>query len=430
REPAAPTQCAHSSSSHRAQGPRPWGHDMGPSWAAAAGPAQPPHLTVPSPQHKQGVFLSRASSISLTVEHALESFSFLNSSDMDDSEGSEEEGGSRSERRAGRARAAGGALGGCEAAAEDTGTCGSSESSSDPMSTGNEFLDRAVVLHLGHCSCLLLKLGTFGPLRCREMYALDKLMREAQVLEIVCQLTEEKSGAANAAAEVVQFSTRKDGVLAFWDRCVEQPNVYTCPVERFLRVLSAQYAAPMAERQPGLADSVCVKLVEDVLARRLPRRPGSSQGEQLTIFQYWSHFESLPMSTLDAYVMELAEEVLLAQNLNSDDQDVVLKALKRVPESRLRKDGLKAMSSLLIEGNSKVVSAVSAQLRSLAENPRFRERALVWYLEQLEDEEAQTRIASCAALGCLRVSAAPAPRLHGVDGDEQLPRPGPSRRWA
>lgn len=43
------------------------------------------------PQQKQGVFLSRASSISLTVEHALESFSFLNTSDMEDSEGSEEE---------------------------------------------------------------------------------------------------------------------------------------------------------------------------------------------------------------------------------------------------------------------------------------------------------------------------------------------------
>lgn len=42
-------------------------------------------------QQKQGIFLSRASSISLTVEHALESFSFLNTSDMEDSEGSEEE---------------------------------------------------------------------------------------------------------------------------------------------------------------------------------------------------------------------------------------------------------------------------------------------------------------------------------------------------
>lgn len=51
------------------------------------------------------------------------------------------------------------------------------------------------------CNCTFQKLGTFGPLRCREMYALDKLMREAQVLEVVCQLTEEKSGAAGTAME-------------------------------------------------------------------------------------------------------------------------------------------------------------------------------------------------------------------------------------
>lgn len=54
---------------------------------------------------------------------------------------------------------------------------------------------------------------------------------------------------------MVQFSTRKDGVLPLWDRCVELPNIYTCPVERFLQVLSAQYAAPVNERHPGLADA-------------------------------------------------------------------------------------------------------------------------------------------------------------------------------
>lgn len=57
------------------------------SWLVSQDP-NPPCLP---PQQKQGVFLSRASSISLTVEHALESFSFLNTSDMEDSEGSEEE---------------------------------------------------------------------------------------------------------------------------------------------------------------------------------------------------------------------------------------------------------------------------------------------------------------------------------------------------
>ncbi|NXU07816.1 RIPR1 regulator, partial [Buphagus erythrorhynchus] len=350
---------------------------------------------------KQGVFLSRASSISLTVEHALESFSFLNTSDMEDSEGSEEEP-LQDERRAGRPLRSTRALSAGEMGADDTGMCSGSEASTDPMSTGNEFLDKALVLHLNNCNRLLLKLGTFGPLRCQEMYALDRLLRESQVLEIVCQLTEERAGAASSAADVVQFSTRKEGVLPLWDLCVEVPNVYTCPVERFLQVLSAQYAAPISEQHPGLADAVCVKLVEEVLNRRLPRRPGSTQSEQVTIFQYWSHFESLGALVLDTYMMELAEEALLAQNLNSDDQDVVLRALKRMPEGRLKKEGLKALSLLLVEGNSKVVSAVSAQLRSLAENPRFRQRALVCFLEQLEDEEVQTRVAGCAALGCLK----------------------------
>ncbi|NXR08383.1 RIPR1 regulator, partial [Semnornis frantzii] len=350
---------------------------------------------------KQGIFLSRASSISLTVERALESFSFLNTSDVEDSEGSEEEP-LQDERRAGRPRHGSRAPSAGEPGADDADMGSGSEGSTEPMSTGSEFLDKALVLHLHSCNCLLLKLGTFGPLRCQEMYALDRLLREAQVLEVVCQLVAERAGAASSVADVVQFSTRKEGVLELWEHCVELPNLYTCPVERFLQVLSAQHAAPISERHPDLADAVCVKMVEDILNRRLPRRPGSAHGEQVTIFQYWSHFESLGALALDTYIMDLAEEVLLAQNLNSDEQDVVLRALKRVPEGRLKKEGLKALSLLLVEGNSKVVSAVSAQLRSLVESPHFRQRALVCYLEQLEDEEVQTRVAGCAALGCLK----------------------------
>lgn len=35
--------------------------------------------------------------------------------------------------------------------------------------------------------------------------------------------------------------------------------------------------------------------------------------------------------------------------------------------------------------------------------PPVSPQALVCYLEQLEDEEVQTRVAGCAALGCLKV---------------------------
>lgn len=36
------------------------------------------------------------------------------------------------------------------------GLCSGSEASTDPLSTGNEFLDKALVLHLNNCNCLLL----------------------------------------------------------------------------------------------------------------------------------------------------------------------------------------------------------------------------------------------------------------------------------
>lgn len=73
--------------------------------------------------------------------------------------------------------------------------------------------------------------------------------------EGLCCCAPLRGGLTAAVPAVVQFSTRKEGVLPLWDRCVEVPNVYTCPVERFLQALSAQYAAPISERHPGLADA-------------------------------------------------------------------------------------------------------------------------------------------------------------------------------
>lgn len=43
-----------------------------------------------------------------------------------------------------------------ETGADDTGMCSGSEASTDPLSTGNEFLDKALVLHLNNCNRLLL----------------------------------------------------------------------------------------------------------------------------------------------------------------------------------------------------------------------------------------------------------------------------------
>lgn len=63
--------------------------------------------------------------------------------------------------------------------ADDTGMCSGSEASTDPMSTGNEFLDKALVLHLNNCNRLLLVrtrvgYGSRGHLGVGCMYPLEE----------------------------------------------------------------------------------------------------------------------------------------------------------------------------------------------------------------------------------------------------------------
>ncbi|KAM9607938.1 rho family-interacting cell polarization regulator 1 isoform 2-T2 [Trichechus inunguis] len=350
---------------------------------------------------RQGLTRSRASSLSITVEHALESFSFLNEDEDEDNDGPGDRPPSSPEP-------------GAEDSLDSPSAC--------PLSTGCPALDAALVLHLYHCSHLLLKLGTFGPLRCQEARALERLLREARVLEAVCELSRQWEIPATSAQEVVQFSASRPGFLTFWDQCTEGLNPFICPVERVLLTFCNQYGARLSLRQSGLAEAVCVKFLEDALGQKLPRRPQPGPGEQLTVFQFWSYIETLDGPSMEAYVTETAEEVLLVRNLNSDDQAVVLKALRLAPEGRLRKDGLRALSSLLVHGNNKVMAAVSTQLRSLSLGPAFRERALLCFLDQLEDEDVQTRVAGCLALGCIKAPEGIEPLVYLCQTDTESVR--------
>ncbi|XP_041047293.1 rho family-interacting cell polarization regulator 1 isoform X2 [Carcharodon carcharias] len=347
---------------------------------------------------RQGVNRSRASSISLTVEHALESFDFLNTSDMEDSEFSEDEA-----EKIGRhnSRVHGLAAGPSEALTEDTGVGSGSEGSPVPMTTGNEHLDQVLIVHLNNCSRLLLQLGIYGPLRCREIYALDKLLREAHILEVVARLSEEKSGNINTVEEVMPLLKDKT-VFSFWTHCTESPNLFSATVERVLQKLNLSFGSRVNEHYSGPAEAVFIKLVERFLDRPLPKRARSGNVEALTIFQYLSHIEEQNVPSLPAYIMELADEVFLVQNLQSSDRDVVLKTLKHLSGTQLQKDGLNAVGLLLLEDNTKICNTAASMLKNLAEDSKFREKALVCYLELLEDEDGQLRKAGCTALAHLK----------------------------
>ncbi|XP_055790225.1 rho family-interacting cell polarization regulator 1-like isoform X6 [Salvelinus fontinalis] len=346
----------------------------------------------------KGRTCSRSSSVqSLTVETALGSFDFLNTSDLED-EDEEKRSVTDSEHHSAPRRPSEESAGGdedCEKRCWESPSFG-------PVSTGCQALDHALLVHLKNCSAQLLRLGTFGPLRCGEMYALDRLLRETRVLELIRHVAKETPEGATQADEVVPQLEQCQGATLLWQQCTDNGSVYSTSTEAFLTTLAAAYTNRLPERGASLADTVFLRLVERILERRLPKRGGEAAREMLTLFQFWSYLEAEGVSELDTHITELAEEVWLVQSLQSGDQEVLVKALKRPPESSLKREGIHAVSLLLRDPRGKVSASASSLLRSLANQPRHRERALVSCLELLENESMETRVCGCKALACLK----------------------------
>ncbi|KAM7413814.1 hypothetical protein PAMA_018892 [Pampus argenteus] len=322
--------------------------------------------------------------VSLTVETALGSFDFLNMSDWEEEE--EERGEKRS--RNGRSL-------------KDKGW-DSPSSAACPLTSGCTTLDCSLLVHLRNCSAQLLRLGMFGPLRCGEMYALDRLLREARVFEIIRRVSKENPQQVRQPAEVIPQLGLCMGAVSLWQQCVGQGSVYSVSAESFLVTLSTVYSRVLPDRTSNIADIVFLCLTERVLDQRLPRRGGNRDKVIVTLFQLWSYLEANSISDIETHITELAEEVWLVQSLASCDQDVIVNALRRPPECSLRREGLHAVAKLLKDPRGKVSASASSVLRSLASQPRQREQALVSCLELLEDENVDTRVCGCKALACLK----------------------------
>ncbi|KAK7892064.1 hypothetical protein WMY93_024027 [Mugilogobius chulae] len=318
--------------------------------------------------------------VSLSVETALGSFDFLNMSDCEEEDGERKSNSERYLQRKG---------------------WDSPSSLSTPLTTGCNSLDQCLEAHLKYCAAQLLCLGIFGPLRCREMYALDRLLREAQVFKMIRRVVKKNPKCFKQPNEVIPQLGPIQGAVSLWQHCVKQAYVYVVGLETFLSTLSAVYTSVLPERISNMADTVFLTLAEQVLDQKLPRRD-SNKIVIVTLFQWWNYLEANGVTNIETYLSELAEEVWLVQSLASLDQDVIVKVLKNPVKCSLKKHGIHALAKLLKDPRGKVSASASSVLRGLASQPKLREQALVNCLELLEDENVATRICGCKALACLK----------------------------
>ncbi|MEE6464761.1 hypothetical protein FKM82_006346 [Ascaphus truei] len=317
---------------------------------------------------KPAVNRSRSSSISLTVESALESFDFLNTSDFDDDDvddDDDDDGGdgmvyngggadsvfSDSEVEKPRCEHPEAREHLSEALTEDTGVGTSVASSPLPLTTGNESLDITLVRHLQYCSELIQQTTLSNQMfSLRDL--LEKLYKQSQVMKKLSEISRENMGNINSVIEV-------------------------------LRTLIAQ-----------------------ILDRRDNTLPTSLSSDTITIFQYYDFLTSYNITDLENYLIQLAKEASAVQMLQTSTDTFLFQKMPDLATCGLpaRQEILTALTLLLTENDSDVNQALTLLSSAASKSSQFREKALLYYCEALTQPKVHLQKAACMALRCLQAT--------------------------
>ncbi|KAM8782388.1 rho family-interacting cell polarization regulator 2 isoform 2-T2 [Rhynchonycteris naso] len=366
---------------------------------------------------------SSPSSLSLTVESALESFDFLNTSDFDEEEEDEEEedveeggpggGGADSvfsdtetEKNSYRSvhPEARGHL--SEALTEDTGVGTSVAGSPLPLTTGNESLDITIVRHLQHCTRLVQQIvfSSKTPFVARSL--LEKLSMQIRVMGKLAAVSDENIGNIGSVLEAIPEFHKQLSLLSFWTKCSSPIGVYHSSADRVIKQLEVSFARTVNRDYPGLADPVFRTLVSQILDRAEPLLPSSLCSEVITVFQFHSYFASRGVSDLESYLTQLAKQVSMVHALQSLRDEKLLQAVRGLAPSSLpaQQEVLQTLALLLTRADSGVSQAVRLYLEAAASNKHFRDKALLYYCEALTATDLQLQKAACLALQSLQAT--------------------------
>ncbi|KAK6324154.1 hypothetical protein J4Q44_G00064930 [Coregonus suidteri] len=356
---------------------------------------------------------SRSSSLSLMVESALESFDFLNTSDFDDDDTGDDQALHRTVFFDMEAESIGpgsphpearGHL--SEALTEDTGVGNSVAGSPLPLTTGNENLDVAIVIHLQYCDHLIQLLSSGGsPWQRRAQ--LQKLSAQTQLLEELGEISTELLGSITSAADVLPGLAERPARMALWSECSGSGGLFHTTLNRVLRHMRHSYTSPLQERHPHTAADTVIQLVVSEMVDRsdLASTPPSALSQDVvTVFQFYSYVSEHSVEDMEEHLLQVAREAVFAEGLSGGDSERCLKELEEMSHTGLcpRLQTLRALASLLSHEDPQLSKAAAAYITSAASHTPFRSKAVDCYTQALWEAEVQTQRSACAALSCLQ----------------------------
>ncbi|XP_056335616.1 rho family-interacting cell polarization regulator 2 isoform X2 [Danio aesculapii] len=352
---------------------------------------------------------SRSSSLSLTVESALESFDFLNTSDFDDDDTGDDAGAlsravffdMESERMGSSQHPeARGHL--SEALTEDTGVGNSVAGSPLPLTTGNENLDVAVVIHLQYCNHLI-QLLTSGVSQSQHKTYLHKLATQTLLLEELSERNFDRPSSCTSVPDVLPGLVERPALMSLWSDC--SGGLFHTTLDRVLKHMHLSFALGLQQVLPHSPDSVIRVVVNEMMDRsELPSSSSSSAQDVITVFQYHRYIVEHSVTDMEQHLLDLAKEVMLEEALSCGDAERSLKELQEVSVTCLqpRSQTLLAVAGLLTTDDPEVIKVTSDFLSSAASHQPFRSKAVDCYTQALSESELHTQRAACAALSCLQ----------------------------
>nr|XP_014432181.1 RIPOR family member 3 [Pelodiscus sinensis] len=272
------------------------------------------------------------------------------------------------------------------------------------LTTGNEDLDRLLVVHLQLCKALLQKLVLTNIARVVQESLLEEVSRQKKVLETISKLFVLEAGSFTSVEEVIHKAKKQKQCLKIWSEFTEPGNILFCSAEKFQNPLKYILMFKVKEKYPGHLEAVLRRLLEQIVTCSGLLPSASPPAELLTLFQFHSYLEKEHVTSLEKHLAELTKEVMLIQELQCPGR---LKKIKKLKGKRLNQlqplpQTLQLLGILQLDDNRHVSKAAMSCLSRAAMNKNFREKALLFYTDMLADCDAKIQQAACLALKNLR----------------------------
>ncbi|XP_055998054.1 rho family-interacting cell polarization regulator 2-like isoform X2 [Ostrea edulis] len=343
---------------------------------------------------------SRSGSIGVSVQDALGAFDFLDTEETEEGETNHEStvfDNVMSSPESTAKTADSGIESLAKRLSEDT-NLGSSEGSSPlPPSTGNEQVDQALVFHLVYCERLLESLGSFGPLKCREIYALDRLQKQADIIEHLIKISH--SSDVDLHAIMTELSEDKS-LREFWVRCTDTNILYIHP-EKLVCAFEQKYGAQLQSKYSRDPRKVLRHLVMRILDVPSYEPEKVKATCIVTLHQFLQYFKDEGgLQNVDA----VAAELQMIERLCSGKSESIIKSVMSLNNTLPPSPCLKVMGALLISGSHEVARTIESFLEAIAKTQEPRDKALLVFIEGLEDKTPEIRAGACEALGKLEAS--------------------------